>query len=227
MKTENQSKILLSENSEVIELLKTKVPAVAERMTEVLTLYNAFEIELPKLQNVGSIVKLKDVQSLVTSQVENDIPENQLKVGGLKISRDKLTQLLELPDYSELEKAVQKLQKELFDSRLNNLALYEMKGDKIEVVDSVLQIQIERCRVYAEQPNQIEMFIALEQISKLMNEVVIPQCDRGGYISQHAWSIPNNPKYQINYKKLFEDAFEFNTHKRTVEINRRFIANLR
>jgi hypothetical protein len=227
MKTTNETKILLSENAEIIELLRTKVPDIADKMTQVLTEYNEFEIELPKLDSVATIIGLKDVKRLVTSQIENDIPESQLKVGGLKISRDKLTELLELPDYSELEGAVSSLQSSL-DSRFSNPALYEIKAGKVHVVDSVLQSQIEQCKTYA-RPDQAEMFYALEKIAQQLNDVVLPKAAHmpDGYILNSPLSLADHPRYEINYEKLFKAAFGFDGHKKTVEVNKRFIADLR
>jgi hypothetical protein len=225
----SEPKIVLAQDDKLIDLLKTKTSAIAESMTRVLTLYNDFEIKLPTLLSVTSILSLKDVKAIVTEQVENEIPESQLKVGSMKIKRDKMVDLIGLPDYSELNKAIISLQESLNDSRFRNPALYEIKDTKVQVVDSVLQIEIERCKVYAERPEQIEMFKALEQIGSLLNSVVFPQAEKmtnKGYIYKTSNSLPSHPRYTVNYEKIFEHAFTVDRHKKTIEINRKFIIDL-
>jgi hypothetical protein len=220
-----ETRILLTENSAAIQTLESCVPVIAEKLNNILSIYSDLKIDAP-IENIKLIFSLTGVEAFVKEQLIKGFTEEQLHFAGSKVNPAKAVELIELPDYRELEKAVDELHEYM---KLNGDASltkpYAIKGDKVVILQDVLDAEIEKHRIYIKSEQGLRAIKSMEEICKQLNETIIP-ISREKYVYGNPLSLPNYPTYSVNTEKLVRDMFVWDRENRTFSPNPEFILKL-
>jgi hypothetical protein len=220
-----ETRILLTENSAAIQTLESCVPVIAQKLNNILSIYKGLEIEAP-IQDINSMFSLTDVEGFIKRQLIKGFPQNELQFAGSKVNPARAVELIELPDYRELEKAVDELREYV---KLNGEASltkpYAINGDKVVILQDVLDAEIEKHRIYIKSEQGLRAIKSMEEICKQLNDTIIP-ISREKYVYGNPLSLPNNPIYSVNTEKLIRDMFVWDRENRTFSPNPEFILKL-
>lgn len=215
--------IVLFQDEVAIQKLTEGTSLIAQALTKTLNEYRA--LDLPIVVDANQLLRLKNVESFVKQHFESSLTDDDLQVKGLKLNRKKLADLLELPDFSKLEKATLELQ-----DLLNNFPncrkaeLYKLVGSEIQVDNVVFQKEVDSMIKFANE-NQAQFLQALELIEKIYNEQIIPTLS-DQFIYVHPNSLESSRRYILESDKFFKSAFEWNGSNRTLRVNKKIVAEL-
>lgn len=97
-----QEPIIIERNQKEIDAYTTQAEKTQERLQNVVTAYQSLGLGVPTYQELKQMI-LQGSEGLIRAKLAGSAP---VSIGGLRISTDKLQAMLELPDLSELDKAL-------------------------------------------------------------------------------------------------------------------------
>ncbi len=183
---------------------------------------------------VAKIAYEKPSPAELESEVKKMIvsKSDEIHISGLKLSLEKMADLIELPDISAINELIRKANEMRTD--LSLIPFEQIKRDKnIELSPEYLTEKLEGFSVYAENENHVRTFQLFTQLVKIINELVTHRDQREYFefleIEGLAkWDVSQFvvDTHPVNIAKMFRVFGDYNpTENKRVEKDVKFSGN--
>lgn len=220
--SDNTKEILVYEDSNSIDNVKSLVYAHVSYLKKVKDAYDNLGANLPDLEtsDLHTLLRVTDIVSWLRDKILSQVEETDLNVAGVPINRNSLARLVDVPNYRGLDYAVKEtkdfIEKNRFLAQRFNIGVIELikvEDGEVKVdVNALNAIMNSRFRAYAKTPEQIEIYKGLNSFLELLNNKVIKKYDHYGH------------GYWMNAER-FADLFEFDSRANKMVLNTSFFKN--